>query len=158
MKSTNSWKLKFGGHTKEELLILLSKNKTCLNAYATMLFMDEKFLTSSTEKEARLVELNLSDMGFKSGAKYSEVVEASKVMGLQMCPLEIAPYFRIHFKNQNEGPFLTLASFKMRDCEEYPNGFSLKRYDNNLWLRGYCSTSDWVRGNESKFVFAERLA
>jgi len=158
MKSINKWQVEFGELSKEELLVLLTKNKICLNGYAVMLFLDEKFTTSSSQRIAHLVEMSVANLGFKIGAQYCDIVEAAKNLGLQMCPLELGPYFRVQFLNQSEGPYLTLASKKTRKGESYPNGIYLRHSNELLWLRGYCSTSDWLWSPEDKFVFVEGYA
>ncbi|WP_148059317.1 hypothetical protein [Sinobacterium caligoides] len=74
---------------------------------------------------------------------------------MKLCPLELAPQFRIQYLNQEEGSYLTIASLKTRNDDRYPNGFYLSHHSDFFWLRGYRSTSDWLWGIDHKFAFVE---
>lgn len=158
MTSTRKWKIEFGGRSKQELLLLLSEKKICMNAYATQLFMDQEFLTSSSSRIAEVVEKSVIELGFETGALYRDIIIAAERLGLKMCPLELAPQFRVQYLNQQEGPYLTIASVKTKDDDSYPNGFYLSNYGGFYWLRGYRSTSDWLWEPDQKFAFVESYA
>jgi hypothetical protein len=155
---TNKWKIEFGGLTKEQLLFLLSTNKICMNAYTALLFMDENFVTSPESRVAEIIEISVEALGFKAGASYRDILLASETLSLDVCPLEIAPQFRIQYHDQNDGARLTIASLKTKSDENYPNGFYLSHYSGFFWLRGYRSTSDWIWGPDEKLSFVESYA
>lgn len=158
MTVNRKWNIEFGGKTKRELLLLLSEKKIGMNAYATQLFMDQEFVTSSSSKIAEVVEKSVIELGFEAGALYQDIIIAAERLGLTMCPLELAPQFRVQYLNQQEGPYLTVASVKTKDDESYPNGFYLSNYSGFFWLRGYRSTSDWLWQPDQKFAFVESYA
>jgi hypothetical protein len=77
-------------------------------------------------------------------------------LGLGPCPLEVAPHLRLSYLDQLEGPYLTVASLKLRPGAETPNGFYLRRLDDGLWLRGYESGPENVYPPDfSEFVFVQ---
>lgn len=41
----HSWNIELDGKSKEEMLLLLRENKVDLNAYAVMLFLNEKYMS-----------------------------------------------------------------------------------------------------------------
>ena len=71
-----------------------------------------------------------------------------------MQPLEVAPHLRLQYTDQPNGPYLTVASQKLRSDETFPNGLYLRSLDDGLWLRGYCATPDVVFAPDfSDFAF-----
>ncbi len=158
MTSPKKWQIEFGGKSKQQLLALLSENKIGLNAYAAQLFMSEEFVISSSRKTAEVIETSVGELGLKAGGVYQDIINAAQKQGLKMCPLELAPQFRVQYLNQEEGPYLTLASSKAIDDESNPNGFYLRNYSGFHWLRGYRSTADWHWEPNQKFAFLEGYA
>ena len=136
----------------------LAREKVEMNAYATLLFMSGKFITSEDQKRAMVVETSVKDLGFHSGAIFQEIVEASNKFGLQLCPLELAPHFRLSYLKQEEGPYLTIASPTADDDENSPNGFYLQRYNHAIWLRGYDSSADWLWHDKNRLAFIEEYS
>jgi hypothetical protein len=49
----------------------------------------------------------------------------------------VAPHLRLRYLDQPEGPYLTVASAKLRAEDAFPNGLYLRRLEDGLWLRGY---------------------
>lgn len=155
MTSPKKWQIEFGGKSKQQLLALLSENKIGLNAYAAQLFMSEEFVISSSRTTAEVIETSVGELGLKAGGVYQDIINAAQEQGLKMCTLELAPQFRIQYLNQEEGPYLTLASIKTTDDESHPNGFYLRNSSGFYWLRGYRSSADWHWEPKQKFAFLE---
>jgi hypothetical protein len=146
-------KLRIGGQVKTELLSSLHKHGIRLNEFANILFDDPAFATSESSRWVHVREVTVSELGLTVGATSAEIFGRAQCVGLELCPLELAPHLRIQFLDQIEGPYLTVASKKTRDDEEYPNGFYLRRVDGETWLRGYRATSDHIWEPTSRFVF-----
>lgn len=102
--------------------------------------------------------MSVLNLGFESGALYQDIIVAAERIGLKMCPLELAPQFRVQYLNQQEGSYLTIASIKTRDDESYPNGFYLRNYSGFYWLRAYRATSDFLWEPDQKLAFIENYA
>lgn len=152
--SSQSWQVEYGGLSRDNLLLELSAQKVNLNAYATMLFFADAFTLPQKAKTVHIVEISVRDLGFDDGAVYADIVEAAKGIGLSLCPIEVAPYFRLAYLTQpNDGQMLTVASTKPFTDDNYPNGFYLRHSDNSLWLRGYYATADFVWAADSKLAF-----
>ena len=142
-----------GGRSKTELLSALRQAGISLNTYAEVLFDDPAFVTSETSRWVLTTEVTVAELGLTAGATSVEIFDRARCAGLDLCPLELAPHFRLQFLDQPEGPYLTVASSKTRDDDAYPNGFYLRRNDEGLWLRGYRATSDYVWEPASRFAF-----
>ena len=153
MKQNNQWTIDVGGMSKYELLMQLTEKKIAMNAYATLLFMDDRFQTSSKLERAEIVELSVQTLGLKSPALFDEITDKAMDLGLELCPMELAPHFRLQYIEPDEGSILTVASQKLSNDEHFPNGFYLRHYGGFHWLRGYRSTSDWLWELQDRFVF-----
>lgn len=144
--------LEIGGLDKAELLSSLHAHGIQFNRYASLLFDDPAFTTSESSRWVQVREVTVAELGLP-GATSAEIFARAKSAGLELCPLELAPRLRLQLLDQAEGPYLTVASRKTRDDETYPNGFYLRRFDGELWLRGYQATSDYIWEPASVFAF-----
>ena len=75
-------------------------------------------------------------------------------LGLKLCPLYISAFLRLEYLDQADGPYLTVASNKPENNEDFPNGFYLRNFENTLWLRGYKANGfdGWLGTNEFIFI------
>lgn len=153
-KTIRNLKLNVGGHSKIELLQVLSAKKIAFNSYATMIFMSNEFAVSERACQIILESVSVIDLGLLTGGTYREIVERAESQGLSFCSAEVAPYLRIQYKESVEhSGLLTIASLPFKN-ENMPNGFYLRAYDNHLWLRGYKATEDVVYDPQMEFVFS----
>jgi hypothetical protein len=145
--------LQIGGHSKSELLSSLSTHGIQLNSYAQILFDDPNFTTSDSSRSVVVADVTVGELGLAVASTSADIFAKARLVGLELCPLELAPYFRVQYLNQPGGPYLTIASAKSKDNETYPNGFYLQRLEGKLWLRGYRATSDYLWEPTSRFLF-----
>lgn len=145
--------IEVGGIPKNEILEILKVQSIQLNEYAYLLFSDPLFTTTFESQKFQFVEVSVEDIGLVSGGTSAQIFSAANEIGLGLCSLEFAPHFRMQYLDQNEGPYLTIASKKTKEDENYPNGFYLRNVNGQLWLRGYRATTDYIWHPSSKFVF-----
>lgn len=146
-----------GGTNKEELLARLESAGVQFNAYAKTLFADPQFIVSEKAEIVHLVKANLTVLGFDKPMYYKDIITKAEALGLKQCPLNLAAFLRLEFMEQTEGPYITVASVKTKNDEEYPNGLYVRRLDDILWLRGYRATFDVEWPVEHEFVFIADL-
>ena len=146
-------KLEIGGLRKSELLSSLRALGVQLNKYAHILFDDPAFTTSESSRWVAATDVTVEELGLTAGSTSAEIFARARSVGLELCPLELAPHCRLQFLDQSEGPYLTVASAKTKTDEAFPNGFYLRRFDGTLWLRGYRATSEHIWGPTSRFMF-----
>ncbi len=130
-------RLEIGGATKAELLRRLARTSVALNDYARQLFDDPAFTTSDQVSTVEVTSVSLPDLGLSDGGRLDEIVARAGDVGLEPCPLELGPHLRLAYQDQPVGPYLTVASWPLRDGPSTPNGFYLRHLDATLWLRGY---------------------
>jgi len=111
------------------------------------------------EKEMfSLVRLKVHDLGFPKG-KYpttNEIYKRIEELGLELCPPETGPQYRIQYTNQPMGEWFRIGMKQIADRGGSPSIFGLGRRDDGLWLgSGWTgSGSEWGPGDG--FVFRLR--
>ena len=147
--------LTIGGVSKADLRRRLGAASVSLNAYAEVLFDAQEFTVSEGPQRLRLVTLSLDDLDLPTGASLPVIFERAEILGYALCPLEVAPHLRLRFLDQPPGPYLTVASPRLRPGDmDFPAGFYLRRLDDGLWLRGYRTDDEWFWPPDfSRFVF-----
>ena len=163
--------LRIGGMAKSELLAALREHNVQLNEAAEALFADRRFTTSGDERVVALAALSVAELGFGKGATYGEIARRALAAGLVECPLELAPYLRLKYRDQPDsadGKSLThgrappgsllVASSPLDASYETPKGFYLRHVDRVLWLRGYWSSADHILSPGDVLVFEKANA
>lgn len=168
ISSENISTVEYGGISRLELLDKLKMAGILLNEFANILFSSNLFNTTIEKCTISIVEISLKDLGFPAGATLPDIHERIKEYGFSECPLEAGPYLRLKYGNQEEvredsqdrknhtpPGCLTIFSKPLRDDDEFPKGFYLRKMEGKLWLRGYRCTMDYVWDPEDKFIFKE---
>ncbi|MGZ3747537.1 MAG: hypothetical protein ACXVCD_09385 [Pseudobdellovibrionaceae bacterium] len=145
--------ISMGGVTKEQLISQLLEKNIQFNKYAHMLFEHPSFSMKNESENVKLVKVKISELGITKPFFYQEIVNKASSIGLKLCPLYLGAFLRLSYLDQPEGPYLTIASVKPEEDENYPNGFYIRNFDNALWLRGYRATDDYEWPIDSEFIF-----
>lgn len=58
-----------------------------------------------------LNELTVRDLGFLHGAITATIYTKAAALGLCLCPLELGPHFRLHYRDQPDGRRMIICSF-----------------------------------------------
>lgn len=158
----------FGGHSRPELLEMLSSAGVRTNEYAQTLLKNPVF-DQPAKSAIRVLERSVENLGLLEGGTLSEIFEAAVSQGLDVVPLVAAPYIRIALSNQAQASdavlsggrvpsgSVTIASYPPSVDEEYPKGFYLRIVDGESWLRGYRCSDDYVFEPVSRFLFVSPL-
>ncbi|MFD2175987.1 hypothetical protein [Veronia pacifica] len=115
--------------------------------------MSQEFEISNKRQTVELVKVSVHELGYSEGALIVDILDAAKEQNLMPCGLELAPYLRLHYLSQPDGPLLTVASVPPFSDDMYPRGFYLSANSTGLWLRGYRATDDVLWAPDSEFVF-----
>lgn len=108
---------------------------------------------SKEENDLDLVVMSVGDLGFKDGAKYSDICAKAVELGLELCPAEVGPALRLQYGDQPSGEWLRIAmeAITGRGGDLYV--FYVVRDVGDLWLGGYSGHPDDVWDARSRFVF-----
>jgi hypothetical protein len=158
--------VRIGGVIKTDLLDRLRKYGVQLNPFAMQLFSHEGFQTSAEPCTVKVVQVSVAELGLSRGGVIDEIFDLAQAHGYSLCPLELAPHFRLAFADQPEGfvgqPLsqncappgsVTVASLPVSQDEEVPRGFYLRVIEGVPWLRGYRSWPGHVRAPHDVFAF-----
>lgn len=158
-----------GGCTKQELLEKLETQGVLMNESANTLFKDARFKVSPTSYTLPTVELMVENLGLPQGSNLSGILGEAKRLGLEVCPLELAPFLRLSYMDQPEGfkdkperlhqaPYgsITIASSPLTGDDEFPKGFYVRRIDGVLWLRGYRASNLHIWNPYDHIIFCKK--
>ena len=111
------------------------------------------------EKETfSLVRLKVGGLGFPQG-KYpttDEIYKRIEELGLELCPPETGPKYRIKYTNQPMGEWFRIGMRQITGRGGGPDVFFLERYESGLWLHGIWAGSGDGWPPENEFVFRLR--
>jgi len=142
-----------GGMTKQPLIQRLVDAGIQFNQDARILFEHCSFSPRDRVEEVTLVKLGLSDLRLKGPCSFQDIINRASNLGLGLCPLYLGAFLRLEYFDQPEGPYLTIASPRPENDENYPTGFYIRNFENSLWLRGYRAQGDCEWPLDNEFVF-----
>lgn len=142
-----------GGLTKDKLLHQLSEAGIQFNEYARTLFEHSSFVPDDKVTKVQLVKIKPADFNLNNPCSYKAIVALASNLGLSLCPLNLAAFLRLQYLDQPEGPYLTIASAKPENDDNYPNGLYIRNLENVLWLRGYRADDECEWPSENEFIF-----
>jgi hypothetical protein len=139
-----------------------------LNRYAELIFDCDSFTTSTKKSRVSTIELDVQGLGFPQGATFADILAKASTIGLGYCPLELGAHIRLQYVDQPEGatgqaarPHQTppgaiiIVSEPLKEEDDFPRGFYLRRIDGVLWLRGYCAPTEHMHARDEHFLFRE---
>ncbi len=140
--------LTIGGLTTEELEKKLEREHINITEYArSMLRNKTEFIEpvnsrSGTRETLDLVRLRVSDMGFPHGATTKELFDRARALGLELCPPETGPLYRLAHSEQPLGDWYFVGMDPITDSGGGPGGFSVERRGDGSWLNDYWAGPD----------------
>ena len=136
-----------------EALISIGIN---ISDYAKSMLKNREFVPGENSEEMTLIRLTVADLGFKSSATTDQIYERAHILGLELCPPDTGPNYRLKYRNQPLHEWIYVGMKQVTDSRGYPYVFRLARDDDGLWLHGGWAGpgGGWRPGNE--FVFRLR--
>ena len=116
--------------------------------------MLEKIGFSKEKQKYEVVSFPVKSLGFPNGAKLKDIFAKAEALGLQLCPAELGPQFRLQYKDQPEGEYIRLGMEPIIDSDGFLGVFRLPRLDGELWLFDDRGSPDgvWLAGCSFVFV------
>lgn len=109
------------------------------------------FDTLKNPEQMSLVRLKVGDLGFRHDATTGEIYRHAQELGLELCPPEVGPQYRLKYDNQPEGERLHIAMKPI-----YHEVFSLTRGEDLLYLSSSALVEELGHHPLNKFVFCLR--
>lgn len=142
--------IEIGGKDERELEELLGRNGHRINLYAKSMMEHDDFKRSLREEdpkqpdwkkwklkspeEAKLIRLRVEDLVFPSGATTDQIFTRAQELGLELCPPEVGPQFRLQYVNQPMNEYVYVGMKQISDSDGNPRVFYVARDDGGSWL------------------------
>ena len=111
---------------------------------------------SKEEIDFDLVVMSVGDLGFKDGAKYSDICAKAVELGLKLCPAEVGPALHLQYGDQLNGEWLRIAMEAITDRYGNLSVFDVVHVGVGLWLDGHRGHPDYVWDADDRVVFGRR--
>lgn len=94
----------------------------------------EEFVAGKKSEQATLIHLTVADLGFKTSATIDQIYERAQALGLELCPADTGPQYRLQYRNQPLNEWVFVGMKQITDPDGNPNVFTLERRGDGLWL------------------------
>ena len=138
--------VEIGGKSKEQLIAEMESSGINISDYAKSMMDNPDFTVGANREEAKLVRLMVADLGFKASATTDQIFERAQALGLELCPPDTGPNYRLKYKDQPLGEYVSIGMKQITDSGGSPDVFSLNRFDDGLWLG-----SSWAEPSRAWF-------
>ncbi|MCR4316003.1 MAG: hypothetical protein NUW37_06590 [Planctomycetes bacterium] len=103
-----------------------------------------------------IIVLRVADLGFPHGATTAEIIDSASKLGLELCPPQLGPEYRLKYKEQPLGEKLHIAMKPITSADGEPRIFVLARNSEGLSLDGALARPDTEWNHWDKFMFCIR--
>lgn len=110
------------------------------------------FTASDMETEVYLVVASVAELGFKEGARYSEICASAKELGLELFPAEVGSAMRLAYKDQSRCEWLIIAVEAITGSGGALDVCDVELDLAGLWLRGHGHPDRFWR-SDRRFIF-----
>lgn len=148
--------IEIGGKSKEQLISEMEALGININSYAKSMMDNPDFVVGSSREEAKLIRLTVADLGFKTSATTDQIYERAQALGLELCPPDTGPNYRLKYKDQPLGEWVRIGMKQITDSAGDPHVFDLVRSGVGLWLDDDWAEPDSTWNPVSEFVFRFR--
>ena len=100
-----------------------------------------------------LIRLTVGDLGFPNSATTEQILDRAIEFGLDFCPPEVGPYYRLQYTDQPMGEWVRVGMKPFSGRGGNERVFRVGRDDGGLWLGdGWTSRGDpWDAGRQFMF-------
>lgn len=144
------------GGKNEQALEKELRDQVRVFGYAQDVLRSNDFTTLKNPERIKLVRLTVRVLGFENGATTDEIYRRAEELGLELCPAEVGPHYRLKYQDQPIGEWLAIAMKPISDRGGDPRVFHLARGEEGLWLRGRWADPRSRWNPEDEFVFRLR--
>ncbi len=145
------YNIEIGGKSKKELEAEMKKQNINISDYAQDMLNSSDFITSKITEKEILIRLRVSDLKTKNRTT-DEIFAKAKELGLELCPAETGPNFRL----QNPTQEIVIGMKPITDRDDYPCVFGLDSDGDGLWLHGFDANPGREWGDGEELVFRLR--
>ncbi len=148
--------VEIGGKSARQLISEMEAAGINISDYAKSMLKNREFVPGKNPEEATLIRLTVADLGFKSRTTTDRIYERAQILGLELCPPDTGPNYRLQYKNQPLGEWIFVGMKQITDSDGNPDVFYLERYAGGLWLDFYWGGPDYAWHPDYQLVFRLR--
>ena len=145
--------VEIGGKSAEQLISEMEAAGINISDYAKSMLKNREFVPGKNPEEATLIRLTVADLGFKSSATTDQIYERAQNLGLELCPADTGPNYRLKYRNHPLNERIYIGMKQITGSDGYPNIFELGRRVDGLLLRDSWTEPDGECYSGNKFVF-----
>src|SRR3989338_9656198 len=148
--------VKIGGKSAEQLISEMEAAGINITDYAKSMLKNREFVPDKNPEEATLIRLTVADLGFKSSATTDQIYERAQNLGLELCPADTGPNYRLKYHNQPLNEWIYMGMKQITASDGDPRVFRLGRSGGGLWLDGCWARPGGGWSPDDGFVFRLR--
>ena len=148
--------VEIGGKTAERLISEMEAAGINISDYTKSMLKNREFVPGKNPEEATLIRLTVADLGFKSSATIDQIYKRAQILGLELCPPDTGPNYRLKYKNQPLGEWINVGMKPIAGSDGDPDVFRLVHYGGGLWLGSYWAEPGLGWSPDYRFVFRLR--
>lgn len=148
--------VEIGGKSAEQLISEMEAADINISDYAIAMLKNKKFIPGKSREEATLVRLTVADLGFKSGATTDQIYERARILGLELCPADTGPNYRLKYRSQPLNEWIYMGMKQIPDPDGGPGVFDLEHGVGGVWLNDSWAGPAGKWSPSGKFVFRLR--
>ncbi|MEK9157150.1 MAG: hypothetical protein AAB448_03420 [Patescibacteria group bacterium] len=107
-------------------------------------------------EQMNFVRLSVGDLGFPNGATIQEIFAKAIALGLELCPPEVGPYYRLHYANQPMNEYVYIGMNQIIDRPGRSDVFRVHCDHSGAWLRRAWAEPAREWDADDQFVFRIR--
>ncbi len=126
--------IEIGGKTAKELEREMEQQGVNISSYAKDMLRSKDFTPLRNPEDIDLVRLKVGDLGLSGVTITDQIYTRAKELGLDLCPAEVGPQYRLKYKDQPMGERFYIGMKQIADSHGNPYVFFLVRDGDGLWL------------------------
>lgn len=137
-----------------------------MNEYAMEIFNSENFNIKNLPLTLTVIETEIRHIGLPEGGTFQKIKKAMRKINLEYCPVEVAPFIRLAYKNQKESKIksihenppdsIVIFSKPLINNDDFPKGFYIRNYEGYHWLRAYKCSDDFLWKPNARMFFLKK--
>ena len=148
--------VEIGGKSAEQLIAEMESAGINISDYAKSMLKSPEFVPGANTEAATLIRLTVADLGFKTSATTDQIYERAQSLGLELCPADTGPNYRLKYRNQPLNEWFYIGMKQIAGSDGYPNVFYLGHLGDGLWLDDGWAKPDCEWYPDDEFVFRLR--
>ncbi len=104
------------------------------------LLKTKEFVTSLKSEQLKLIKLSVAVLGFPNGATFAEIISKANELGLDLCPPEVGPAYRLQYNDQPVNEYVGIGMTPITGADGSPHVFYVGRREFGSYL--YTSWAD----------------